>query len=131
MQDALTDVQIFISSFVGATESVAHIYLSALSWAPENSWICRELAPLFKHDGLIDAGKQDEWTAQVWARNFNTTVWCLAYSPNGRHIACGLRNGIIYICDAHTGTTVLELQDHSGCVESLAYSPDSRMLVSG
>ncbi len=67
-------------------------------------------------------------------------VMCLAFSPDGRHIASGsflpnlLDNqkswGVVKIWDAATGEDVLTFQKQSGVMLSLAYSPDGKRIAS-
>jgi len=59
-------------------------------------------------------------------------VFCVAYSPNGRHIISGSRDRTARIWDAGTGATVGKpLEGHTGVVLSVAYSPDGRHIISG
>jgi WD40 repeat protein/serine/threonine protein kinase len=67
-------------------------------------------------------------------------VMCLAFSPDGRHIASGsfepkvgkLREsrGVVKIWDARSGAEVLTFQDQIGVMLSLDYSPDGKRIAS-
>ncbi len=67
-------------------------------------------------------------------------VMCLAFSPDGRHIASGgfepklgkLREsrGVVKVWDAQTGAEVLTFQEQLGVILSLDYSPDGRRIAS-
>jgi WD40 repeat protein len=67
-------------------------------------------------------------------------VTCLAYSPDGRHIASAsvfpklerLREsrGVVKIWDAETGRDLVTFQEQVGVVLSLAFSPDGRRVAS-
>ncbi len=53
-----------------------------------------------------------------------------ALSPNGHTFAYGLADGTVHFFDVATGKTTTGQGGHSAEVESLAFSPDSRLLVS-
>ena len=57
----------------------------------------------------------------------------LAFSPDGRHVACGNTVGKIAVCDANTGKQLhfFEAYHDNESIKSLAFSPDGRQLVSG
>jgi eukaryotic-like serine/threonine-protein kinase len=67
-------------------------------------------------------------------------VTCVAFSPDGRHIASAsvspkldkLREsrGVVKIWDAETGHEVITFQEQFGVVLSLAYSPDGQRIAS-
>ena len=67
-------------------------------------------------------------------------VMCIAFSPDGRHIASGsfIPNlfdkqkslGSVKIWDAETGETVLTFEKQTGVLLSLAYSPDGKRIAS-
>jgi WD40 repeat protein len=56
---------------------------------------------------------------------------CVTYSPNGRWIATGTRDGSIEIWDAATGTKQHVTRSHRDWVRAVAFSSDSRLVVSG
>jgi WD40 repeat protein/class 3 adenylate cyclase len=53
-----------------------------------------------------------------------------AYSPDGKLIAVGLRNGTIPVWDAASGMKRMTLRGHEGSVHKIAFSPDGTKLVS-
>ncbi|MGH7172368.1 MAG: WD40 repeat domain-containing serine/threonine protein kinase, partial [Gemmataceae bacterium] len=87
------------------------------------------------HQGLI-ANLPDA----IKAKLPRPPVMCLAFSPDGRHIASGsfdpkigkLREsrGIIKIWDAQSGAEVLTFQEPLGVILSLDYSPDGQRIAS-
>jgi WD40 repeat protein len=54
-----------------------------------------------------------------------------AYSPDGKMVGVGLTNGIIYIYDTSTWSTVHRLEGHTDTARSIVFSSDSQRLVSG
>jgi len=61
----------------------------------------------------------------------DSTIVCLAYSPDGKRLAAGNVNRQIFIWDLATRELLFALEGHEGQVTSLAYAPDGSRLVSG
>lgn len=60
------------------------------------------------------------------------TVMAMAYSPDGRHLACASRDGQLRLIEAESGRVEAQRLAHGGVVIwSLAYSPDGTRLVTG
>jgi eukaryotic-like serine/threonine-protein kinase len=59
----------------------------------------------------------------------------LAFSPDGKRIACGggnrLRSGGVQFFDAQTGEKLLFVKEPNGAATGVAYSPDGKRLASG
>ncbi|KAF7794633.1 hypothetical protein EIP86_005770 [Pleurotus ostreatoroseus] len=127
-----SDIRRFIAFFLDAMDSVSHIYISALCWLPEESLTYANLGlSKWKHRHLI-SNRQLGWDTVVWDRPIGKPLWSIAYSPDGRSIACSAEDNQIYILDAHTGEIERKLpRDHRNIVYSLAYSPDGQFIVSG
>ena len=61
-----------------------------------------------------------------------SSVWSVAFSPDGRHIVSGSGDRTIQIWDAQTGGQMGHpLQGHTDSVFSVAFSSDRRHIVSG
>jgi WD40 repeat protein len=58
-------------------------------------------------------------------------VAALAFSPDGRVLACGGQDGLIRLWDVSTGEHMPRLAGHWGAVEALRFSPDGALLASG
>ena len=56
-------------------------------------------------------------------------ILSLAFSPNGKIIASGVRNGPVCLWDAHTGQRIRQLNEY--WVWALAFSEDGRFLATG
>jgi WD40 repeat protein len=57
-------------------------------------------------------------------------VESLAYSPDGKLLACGKGNGAILLWDTATGTELRPLAGPDGAVNQVAFSPDGALLAS-
>jgi hypothetical protein len=53
----------------------------------------------------------------------------LAFSPDGRRLASGGRDGMVRVWDPAAGTAEWTLRGHAGMVVGLSYSPDGRRLT--
>lgn len=56
---------------------------------------------------------------------------CLAFSPDGRHLASGSWDHTIKLWEVNTGNTLQTLQGHKNLVLSIAFSPNGLLLASG
>jgi WD40 repeat protein len=58
-------------------------------------------------------------------------ITVMAFSPDGKWLVLGTRDGMLCWCDGATGQDLVWYQAHRGAVLSLAFSPDGAMLASG
>tara|TARA_R100000750_G_scaffold50778_2_gene35747 strand:- start:786 stop:1262 length:477 start_codon:yes stop_codon:yes gene_type:complete len=58
-------------------------------------------------------------------------VDCVAFSPNGAHIASGCFDRIVSIWETASGTKLAHLEGHQGHVSSVAFSSDGMLIASG
>ena len=58
-------------------------------------------------------------------------IWSVAFSPDGKTLASGARDGEIKLWDTLTVRERVTLEGHSGPVAELAFSPDGKTLASG
>ena len=64
-------------------------------------------------------------------KGHTASVFCVAYSPDGRTLASGDRDGTIMLWDLKTSKERATLKGHTAGVQSVAYSPDGKTLASG
>jgi WD40 repeat protein len=55
---------------------------------------------------------------------------CMAFSPDGKHIAGGLADHTVRVWDATTGKEVRRFTDHQAPVRGIAFSPDGKTIAS-
>jgi WD40 repeat protein len=75
-------------------------------------------------------GKQRPPPSQV-LRGHTDAVFAVAFHPNGKRLATGGLDGVIWLWDLARGEEVARLPGHLGLVWSLAFSPDGATLASG
>lgn len=59
------------------------------------------------------------------------TVQCAAFSPDGKIVAAGDCQRLIFLIDPATGKVVRQWTAHGDCVSALAFSRDGKVLASG
>jgi WD40 repeat protein/serine/threonine protein kinase len=62
--------------------------------------------------------------------NFAVAYQALAFSPDGRYLVTGERNGAVQVWDAQTGREVVTLGCHAWEIRGVVFSPDGRYLAS-
>ncbi|KAG1747253.1 uncharacterized protein EDB91DRAFT_1345292 [Suillus paluster] len=91
----------------------------------------------FSPDGTVLAtGSFDQmtklWNTKTWQPQGNPIqcsgfVWCVRYSPSGKHLAIATSNGI----EIYNSSTRERFKDHTSNQFSLAWTPDGKRLLSG
>ncbi|KAH7928957.1 WD40 repeat-like protein [Leucogyrophana mollusca] len=56
---------------------------------------------------------------------------CVAFSPNGKHIACGIDDNLRILDPVSGEVQSAPFQKHTGRILSIAFSPDGRLIASG
>ncbi|KAF7971793.1 hypothetical protein HWV62_19927 [Athelia sp. TMB] len=129
-RDAIRFVETFAAPIA---QSVPHIYLSALPFAPTESLVSKTYLPQYPSTARLKLGKLDLWSAMLKTFEGHTNaVWAVAYSPNGKRIASASHDGTIWVRDTETGEAVgAPFRGHTAAIRSIAYSPSGHHIVSG
>ena len=93
----------------------------------------------FSPDGTLlatSAGRTDIRSTKTWqdiVTLSTVNVTCLAFSPEGTHIAAGMsgRQPTVQIWDIAIGKPIATFTGHKRGIQSLAFSPDNSLLASG
>lgn len=101
------------------------------TWANDVAWLTGGRALVTgSHEGIVrlwDAATQRE----LLRCDLDSPVFSIDVSHDGRHLAAGCQNGTIRVLDAATFEVRHVLLEHSGAVCGVAFSPCSRLLLSG
>ena len=94
----------FISAFiVPISQSAPHVYLSALSFAPEQSHVAKQFRPKFPNTFVVTQGKPSQWPMVVFtAEHLKDYVYDVAFSPDESTFLYRSLD-TVYICDSETG----------------------------
>ncbi|KAF9079354.1 guanine nucleotide-binding protein subunit beta 1, partial [Mortierella sp. AD031] len=105
-----------------------HAYsVNRLAFSPDGRWI----ASTGSGDKSIQFHDTETGAPGLVLNTTYGEIYSLAFSPNGRRIAAGHRNGEIALWDAATGKPGLVLSGHSEYVGALSFSQDGRWIASG
>jgi WD40 repeat protein len=99
------------------------------------SWL-NDSKPFYKKVELwnIDTGQKNatltDPTAYSGRFDYLKSVYILAFSPDGKTLAAGSRDGLLTVWQVSTGSLLNEYQSTQP-IESLAFSPDGKLLATG
>ena len=110
-------------------KSPSLMYYHALPFCPSSSWLHIYYTSELSQALRVVKGANAKWGA--CSRTVFLDSDCQALSCWDDTIAVGLRCGKIIILSAITGSQVAVLSGHTNWVESLTFSLDGRLLVSG
>ncbi|KIM21760.1 hypothetical protein M408DRAFT_80079, partial [Serendipita vermifera MAFF 305830] len=128
------DMKKFLAAFGSViSQSVPHIYVSALPLMPRSSVVREQYIGRYLGTIGILAGGQSDWPAiQSVLLGHTDVVKCVAFSPDGRRVASGSQDKTIRVWDGETGEVVAgPFSGHTFWVNSVAFSPDGRHIASG
>ncbi|KAI5891990.1 WD40 repeat-like protein [Schizophyllum commune H4-8] len=116
------------------SESPPQVYVTGLLFAPDSSHVSR----LYRHrivNPIDISGYQREqgWPpSETLVIQAGSSVYSVAYSPDGAKIVAGLRNHELRIWDAETGRQIgSAMRGHEDQVLSVTFSPDGSTIASG
>jgi len=131
----LRDAHSFVASSHEAIErSAPHIYLSALPFADKNSLIYQDFAP--RYTGLITVDafgiRQHGGSAIMTLTGHDSAVLSVSYSPDGRLLASGSKDGTVRIWDTLMGEeTMSPMRSGDGAVLSVYFARNGKWVASG
>src|SRR5712672_2329930 len=130
MADAVKFVAVFATPIA---QSVPHIYLSAIVFAPKESITAETFHGKFMNTVSVKSGKTAIWPViQNIFHGHSNVVSSVAFSPDGSRIVSGSWDNTIRLWDAETGDAIGNpLEGHSKPVNSVGFSPDGSRIVSG
>ena len=119
-------------SFTEAMESAPHIYLSALPSVPSESTL-HGIQVCFPNTVEAVSGAERQWPMQQGVlENASRSQVCTICISEDSILATGLADGDIILWDMPTSQQIGQpLTGHTLSVESVAFSPDGRHIVSG
>eukprot|EP00798_Chlamydomonas_sp_ICE-L_P003031 gene3031-13056_t len=87
-------------------------------------WDLGSESPVVQSELFLPAAPEDKQKKERF-------VLSVAYSPDGKRLACGAMDGTVAVFDVETGALLKDagLQGHHKPVRSLAFTPDSRSLL--
>ncbi|KIM29868.1 hypothetical protein M408DRAFT_108366 [Serendipita vermifera MAFF 305830] len=128
------DMYRFVTTFVSViAQSLPHIYLSALPFAPRASLVSQCYARSYYSILMVRRGGYSNWPPfQNVLFGHTNQVWSVKFSPDGKCIVSGSEDKTIRVWDVETGQAVgTPLKGHTGMINSITVSPDSKCIVSG
>ena len=102
------------------SESAAHIYISALPFAPSSSLVTQHYLPLYPHSLSV---KDAAWNPD----EIRSGVGSAALSRNGERIVASRRNRTLQVLDTKTGSVVFSSPFRG--ITGVAISPDGILIA--
>ena len=101
----IRDALRFISAFITPiSQSAPQIYVSSLSFAPEQSLVATEFRSRFPNTIVVTEGKPSQWPMTVFtAEHHKDGVHCLVFSPDESTFASISDDEIMCVCDSEIG----------------------------
>ena len=114
-------------------DSVPHIYISALAFAPARSILSTEGLRSHRNTLQVTRGVEEMYHGLPESlRGHEEWVSAVAFSPDGLRIVSGSNDHTIRLWNAETGQPIGEpLRGHNSLVNAVAFFPDGSRIVSG
>ena len=128
----INDALRFISAFIIPISRYApHIYVSALSFTPEQSLVAQKFCSRFPNTVVVTEGKPSQWPMVVFtAEHHKDTVCHMVFSPNENTFASisGSHPETMHVCDSETGHCIsgpFKLP-YNESLSGVCFSPDGK-----
>jgi len=123
----------FISAFIiPISQSAPQIYVSSLSFAPEQSLVATKFRSRFPNTIVVTEGKPSQWPMTVFtAEHHKDCVRRLVFSPDESTFASICDDKIMCVCDSETGHCIsgpFQLH-HKQSVHGACFSPGGRRIL--
>jgi len=128
----IRDALRFISAFIIPISHCApQIYVSSLSFAPEQSLVAKKFCSRFPNTIVVTEGRPSQWPMVAFtAEHYKDRVCHVVFSPNESTFASISDDGTMCVCDSETGHCIsgpFELP--RGFVFGACFSPDGRRIL--
>ncbi|PVG04921.1 WD40 repeat-like protein [Serendipita vermifera] len=134
VKDKIKDIRQFLVAFSKPiSESIPHLYISALPFVPVKSFTRQAIQDMFLNTSSVIMGCSERWPGPPleW-RGHTGAILSISFSSDGRRIVSGSQDCTIRLWDAETGQQLGEpLQGHTNAVISVAFVPNEHRIVSG
>jgi len=124
-------VATFAAYFSGSKASLStpHLYISALATWPRNTEPCQGWRSHFP--GIPSFTNASLSGTLVMTITLPSKVNAVAFSSDGKSIASGSDDNLVWIWDLSTGEVQNVLEGHMNSARSVAFSPNGKCIVSG
>lgn len=133
MADYINNARQFVDVFAEPiSQSILHIYLSALVFTPSSSSIYRDYHPLYlDHVTFHQPNIMDWQSISPGLNGHSDLVYSMAFSGDCKVLASGSGDGSVRLWDVQTGAGIGKaFQGHSGSVTSVIFSPNGAIIAS-
>ncbi|KAI5825468.1 WD40 repeat-like protein [Schizophyllum commune Tattone D] len=113
--------------------SASQVYISGLVFSPRQSQVRRTYGNSFSHlCKLAGNAPDDDWPpGEPFVIHAPAEVLAISISPDGEHIASGLKDSTVCVWDVMTGRQVgPTYEGHEDAVSAVAYSPNGEVIAS-